>query len=154
MCPILAAMLGYGLLLKEIWQPRHAKHKASPCPHAGFAGADYDLQDALVESTNKASSKAERHGQSFYDYELAGPVSSTALCNTLDRHNLTHLNVKTLHCMAVHDWGWRQPQKIYRILQVQCASPRLHSVLLTAPLVCAVPDTHCTTGHPISCDSH
>ncbi|CAK0736242.1 hypothetical protein CVIRNUC_000714 [Coccomyxa viridis] len=39
----------------------------------GFAGADYDLQDALVESTNKASSKAERHGQSFYDYELAGP---------------------------------------------------------------------------------
>jgi hypothetical protein len=42
---------------------------------AGFAGADYDLQDALVESTNKSSSKAERHGQNFYDYELAGPVS-------------------------------------------------------------------------------
>ena len=42
--------------------------------HAGFAGADYDLQDALVESTNKSSSKAERNGQSFYDYELAGPV--------------------------------------------------------------------------------
>ena len=44
---------------------------------AGFAGADYDLQDALVESTNKSSSKAERHGQNFYDYELAGPVSSS-----------------------------------------------------------------------------
>lgn len=42
--------------------------------YAGFAGADYDLQDALVESTNKSSSRAERHGQSFYDYELAGPV--------------------------------------------------------------------------------
>ncbi|CAL5227894.1 g10935 [Coccomyxa viridis] len=39
----------------------------------GFAGADYDLQDALVESTNKSSSRGERHGQSFYDYELAGP---------------------------------------------------------------------------------
>lgn len=45
------------------------------CYHAGFAGADYDLQDALVESTDKSSSKGERHGQSFYDYELAGPVN-------------------------------------------------------------------------------
>ena len=51
---------------------------------AGFAGADYDLQDALVESTNKSSSKAERHGQNFYDYELAGPVSSSGLMVVFD----------------------------------------------------------------------
>ena len=70
------------LMLKQIWQPMLAQSKKFLCPHAGFAGADYDLQDALVESTNKASSKAERHGQSFYDYELAGPVSLTALYNT------------------------------------------------------------------------
>lgn len=57
-----------------------AQSEKMSCSHAGFAGADYDLQDALVESTNKASSKAERHGQSFYDYELAGPVSPTVLC--------------------------------------------------------------------------
>ena len=50
---------------------------------AGFAGADYDLQDALVESTNKSSSKAERHGQNFYDYELAGPVSSSNFIGVL-----------------------------------------------------------------------
>lgn len=47
--------------------------------YAGFAGADYDLQDALVESTNKTSGRGERHGQSFYDYELAGPVRNLSL---------------------------------------------------------------------------
>ena len=41
-----------------------------------------------MESTNKSSSKAERHGQSFYDYELAGPVSPTALRESDHQHTL------------------------------------------------------------------
>lgn len=56
--------------------------------YAGFAGADYDLQDALVESTNKSSSRGERHGQSFYDYELAGPVRPSGL----RKHQLSWLH--------------------------------------------------------------
>ena len=56
--------------------------------YAGFAGADYDLQDALVESTNKSSSRGERHGQSFYDYELAGPVRPSRL----SKHQLSWLH--------------------------------------------------------------
>lgn len=40
----------------------------------GFAGADYDLQDALVESTDKKTTTREVEGQMFYDYELSGPV--------------------------------------------------------------------------------
>ncbi len=42
---------------------------------AGFAGADYDLQDALTESTDKKSTTREVEGQTFYDYELSGPVN-------------------------------------------------------------------------------
>ena len=41
---------------------------------AGFAGADYDLQDALVESTDKKTTTRDADGQQFYDYELYGPV--------------------------------------------------------------------------------
>ena len=40
----------------------------------GFAGADYDLQDALVESTDKKTTTRDADGQQFYDYELYGPV--------------------------------------------------------------------------------
>ena len=45
---------------------------------AGFAGADYDLQDALVESTEKKTTTREADGQQFYDYELVGPVGPTS----------------------------------------------------------------------------
>ena len=76
------------LMLEHRWRSMPPRYIEWSCPRAGFAGADYDLQDALVESTNKSSSKAERHGQSFYDYELAGPVSLTAACQTSNRHGL------------------------------------------------------------------
>lgn len=49
----------------------------------GFAGADYDLQDALVESTDKKTTTREVEGQMFYDYELSGPVSS---CQTNSKY--------------------------------------------------------------------
>ena len=42
--------------------------------YVGFAGADYDLQDALVESTDKKTTTRDADGQQFYDYELIGPV--------------------------------------------------------------------------------
>ncbi len=48
------------------------------CLVPGFAGADYDLQDALVESTDKKTKTREVDGQTFYDYELSGPVSAEA----------------------------------------------------------------------------
>jgi hypothetical protein len=56
------------------------------CVPVGFAGADYDLQDALTESTDKKATTREVDGQTFYDYELAGPVSLP--CGALPRHAL------------------------------------------------------------------
>ena len=52
-------------------------HQPTPCSaaDAGFAGADYDLQDALTESTDKKTATREVDGQTFYDYELSGPVT-------------------------------------------------------------------------------
>lgn len=38
----------------------------------GFAGADYDLQDALVGSTDKSNGSHEKDGELFYDYEVVG----------------------------------------------------------------------------------
>lgn len=60
-------------------------HQLTLCPafNAGFAGADYDLQDALTESTDKKSKTREVDGQTFYDYELSGPVTPlSSPCNT------------------------------------------------------------------------
>jgi len=42
----------------------------------GFAGADYNLQDALTAATSKKAverADAEKDGGAFYDYEVAGP---------------------------------------------------------------------------------
>ena len=39
----------------------------------GFAGADYNLQDALTAATDKKAQKREGSEQEFYDYEVAGP---------------------------------------------------------------------------------
>ncbi|KAK9817826.1 hypothetical protein WJX72_002773 [[Myrmecia] bisecta] len=39
----------------------------------GFAGADYDLQDALSYASRKTNSQREVDGQVFYDYEIDGP---------------------------------------------------------------------------------
>lgn len=42
----------------------------------GFAGADYDLQDALTGSTDKKTSRRTVDGVGdFYDYEVVGPDS-------------------------------------------------------------------------------
>jgi len=39
----------------------------------GFAGADYNLQDALTAATDKKAQRREGSEQEFYDYEVAGP---------------------------------------------------------------------------------
>lgn len=40
---------------------------------AGFAGADYNLQDALVSSTGTKKGKREVDGRQFYDYDITSP---------------------------------------------------------------------------------
>lgn len=40
---------------------------------ASFAGADYDLQDALNDAEDIKSVESERNGIKFYDYEIASP---------------------------------------------------------------------------------
>ncbi|GFR40577.1 hypothetical protein Agub_g1157 [Astrephomene gubernaculifera] len=38
-----------------------------------FAGADYDLQDALAGATNRSTSSREVDGNLFYDYDIESP---------------------------------------------------------------------------------
>ncbi|PNW85945.1 hypothetical protein CHLRE_03g198850v5 [Chlamydomonas reinhardtii] len=40
---------------------------------SGFAGADYDLQDALSSATNRTTSSREVGGATFYDYDIESP---------------------------------------------------------------------------------
>lgn len=40
---------------------------------AGFAGADYDLQDALVSSTDSKKAEREVDGRKFFDYDISSP---------------------------------------------------------------------------------
>jgi len=52
---------------------------------AGFAGADYDLQDALSNASNVGKGKREVDGIEFYDYDIESPdfryLSSIAVKN-------------------------------------------------------------------------
>ncbi|CAL8462256.1 g1787 [Coccomyxa elongata] len=61
----------------------------------GFAGADYDLQDALTESTDKKSTTREVDGQTFYDYELCGPANNYLATVTLKEGKVYAFFVKS-----------------------------------------------------------
>jgi hypothetical protein len=41
---------------------------------SGFAGADYDLQDALSNATEITKGERDIDGRTFYDYEVDSPV--------------------------------------------------------------------------------
>ena len=41
----------------------------------GFAGADYDIQDAVMSATNTAKGEREIDGQQYYDYQVDSPVA-------------------------------------------------------------------------------
>jgi len=41
---------------------------------AGFAGADYALQDALTDASNIARSESEKNGVQFFQYDIDSPV--------------------------------------------------------------------------------
>lgn len=45
---------------------------------SSFAGADYDLQDAISGATNKTTVKREADGNEFYEYDIESPVSHHA----------------------------------------------------------------------------
>ena len=62
----------------------------------GFAGADYDLQDALTASTDKkAVKRAAPDGADFYDYEVSGPDSVYLASVTLKGGKVFALFVST-----------------------------------------------------------
>ena len=61
-----------------IWGP-WAKQKAI-CA-AGFAGADYNLQDALTSATDIVKTKRTVDGVDFFDYDIDSPVSISVLNN-------------------------------------------------------------------------
>lgn len=42
---------------------------------AGFAGADYDLQDAIGEATDKRTGERELDGSKYYDVEIDSPTT-------------------------------------------------------------------------------
>lgn len=41
----------------------------------GFAGADYDIQDAVMSATNTETTQREIDGQKYYDYIVDSPVA-------------------------------------------------------------------------------
>ena len=41
----------------------------------GFAGADYDIQDAVMSATNTTKNKRDVNGQEYFDYQVDSPVA-------------------------------------------------------------------------------
>lgn len=41
----------------------------------GFAGADYDIQDAVMSATNTSQSQRDIDGQSYFDYQVDSPIA-------------------------------------------------------------------------------
>ncbi|KAL0038049.1 hypothetical protein WJX79_000323 [Trebouxia sp. C0005] len=68
----------------------------------GFAGADYDLQDALVGATDKKNSQHEKDGELFYDYEVTGA----------DLHYLASITLKSGKVFALFV---KSPTKNYAV---------------------------------------
>jgi hypothetical protein len=60
----------------------------------GFAGADYDLQDALTESTDTKQSQREIDGQTYFDYEIFSPVNNYLATITVQTGKVFALFVK------------------------------------------------------------
>lgn len=62
---------------------------------AGFAGADYDLQDALSDLTDKKTSERDVDGQLFYDIQLDSADVTYLMSVTTNRGKVYALFVKS-----------------------------------------------------------
>lgn len=61
----------------------------------GFAGADYNLQDALTAATDKKAQKRDGSDQEFYDYEVIGPDFTYLAAVTLNQGKVFALFVSS-----------------------------------------------------------
>ena len=61
----------------------------------GFAGADYNLQDALTAATDKKAQRREGSDQEFYDYEVIGPDFTYLAAVTLNNGKVFALFVSS-----------------------------------------------------------
>jgi len=62
---------------------------------AGFAGADYDLQDAISEATDKSSSDREVDGSKYYDVRIESPATTYLSTITVQSGKVFALFVKS-----------------------------------------------------------
>jgi len=62
---------------------------------AGFAGADYDMQDALVSATDKVNTQREIAGQIYYDVQINSPDVSYFATVTFNEGKVFALFVKS-----------------------------------------------------------
>lgn len=61
----------------------------------GFAGADYDLQDALATATNKVTSERDVNGQTYYDVQIDSPDVTYLVSVTVELGKVYALFVKS-----------------------------------------------------------
>lgn len=61
----------------------------------GFAGADYDLQDALTTATSKKTYTRDLDDRKWFNYEVLGPELNYLATITLDEGKVFALFVKT-----------------------------------------------------------
>lgn len=61
----------------------------------GFAGADYDLQDALATEINRTTSEREVNGQKYYDVQIDSPDVQYLVSVTVDMGKVYALFVKS-----------------------------------------------------------
>jgi len=61
----------------------------------GFAGADYDIQDAVMSATGTSKMEREIDGQSYYDYQVDSPVAHYMATVTVKSGKVYALIVKS-----------------------------------------------------------
>jgi hypothetical protein len=62
---------------------------------AGFAGADYDLQDAMSAETNRVNGERELDGEKYYDVEIESPDVTYLITVTVKYGKVFALFVKS-----------------------------------------------------------
>jgi hypothetical protein len=62
---------------------------------AGFAGADYDMQDALTTATQKIKGERDVNGQLYYDIQIDSPDVQYLATVTVDQGKVYALFVKS-----------------------------------------------------------
>jgi hypothetical protein len=61
----------------------------------GFAGADYDLQDAIAMETNRVNGQREFNGEPYYDIQIDSPDVTYLITVTVNYGKVFALFVKS-----------------------------------------------------------